>query len=287
LNAPRRKPPPLRCTVRGCARPLAPRERAFACEAGHSFDVARSGYVNLLQPQDRRSREPGDSKARVEARVRLAERSIGAALLDELARLVAVHARSSEAWLADVGCGPGLALARVATAVAARRTGVAARGIGVDLSLAAIERASKRHRELDWIVANADRSIPFLDGSIDVIWSLSGPKNAPEFARVLRRNGRAIVAVPASDDLIELREAVLGEGREIERATAAITEFAGEFELEARSLARERSKLDAAALADLLLASYRGARTREAERARELQSLDVTSSSELLVFRPR
>jgi hypothetical protein len=33
---------------------------------GHSFDIARSGYINLLQPQERRARRPGDATDAVE-----------------------------------------------------------------------------------------------------------------------------------------------------------------------------------------------------------------------------
>ena len=42
---------PLACTVRDCGLPLEKREREYVCEYGHTFDIARSGYVNLLQPQ--------------------------------------------------------------------------------------------------------------------------------------------------------------------------------------------------------------------------------------------
>ena len=44
----------LACSVRGCGRPLEKNDRALVCARGHSYDIARSGYVNLLQPQDRR-----------------------------------------------------------------------------------------------------------------------------------------------------------------------------------------------------------------------------------------
>jgi 23S rRNA (guanine(745)-N(1))-methyltransferase RlmA-like protein len=40
----------LICPVRGCHLPLMRQERRLLCERGHSFDVARSGYINLLQP---------------------------------------------------------------------------------------------------------------------------------------------------------------------------------------------------------------------------------------------
>ena len=39
-----------------------------------AFDVARSGYVNLLQPQDKRSKTPGDTPEAVAARRRFLDR---------------------------------------------------------------------------------------------------------------------------------------------------------------------------------------------------------------------
>src|ERR1017187_10884104 len=51
----------LLCTVRNCHMELVREERRLHCPRGHSFDVARSGYINLLQPQERRSKEPGDT----------------------------------------------------------------------------------------------------------------------------------------------------------------------------------------------------------------------------------
>ena len=58
-------------------------DRAFVCPAGHSFDLARSGYVNLLQPQDRRSTEAGDSQSSLShARAALEQAGIGRALID-------------------------------------------------------------------------------------------------------------------------------------------------------------------------------------------------------------
>ncbi|MFN2240500.1 MAG: putative RNA methyltransferase, partial [Thermoanaerobaculia bacterium] len=73
--------------MRGCALPLERGERALRCASNHSFDLAGSGYANLLQPQDRRSARPGDRLEAVTARRRLAERGYGAPLFD---RLVAV-----------------------------------------------------------------------------------------------------------------------------------------------------------------------------------------------------
>ena len=78
----------LLCTVRDChlplARPVAGTEKRLVCPRGHSFDIARSGYINLLQPQERRSKKPGDTTAAVAARRRLHDRGVTEPLLGSL-----------------------------------------------------------------------------------------------------------------------------------------------------------------------------------------------------------
>jgi len=55
--------PVLLCPVRDCHLALGREERRVVCARGHSFDIARSGYINVLLPQDRRSKQPGDTAA--------------------------------------------------------------------------------------------------------------------------------------------------------------------------------------------------------------------------------
>ena len=80
--------PPLACTVRECGLLLERRGRTWQCARRHSYDVARSGYVNLLQPQDRKSLNAGDTAGAVEARARLIAsgivRSILSGVVDSL-----------------------------------------------------------------------------------------------------------------------------------------------------------------------------------------------------------
>ncbi|MGH9695411.1 MAG: putative RNA methyltransferase, partial [Bryobacteraceae bacterium] len=58
------------------------------CARRHSFDIARSGYINLLQPQDRRSKQPGDTKAAIAARRRLHDRGVTAPFLQGVADML-------------------------------------------------------------------------------------------------------------------------------------------------------------------------------------------------------
>src|ERR1035438_3718157 len=101
----------LLCPVRDCHMALAREARRLVCPRGHSFDVARSGYINLLQPQDRRSRQPGDTAAAVAARRRLHDRGVTGPLLLAIAEIL--YARSTDVVL-DAGCGEGFYLGSLA-----------------------------------------------------------------------------------------------------------------------------------------------------------------------------
>jgi 23S rRNA (guanine745-N1)-methyltransferase len=281
--------PPLACSVRGCTRPLEPRDRRFVCGAGHSYDIARSGYINLLQPQDRRSPEAGDSRQAIEARASLLAAGIGRALIEAIANRVGrldigrpeaastTTAAMTAPTIVDLGCGSGDALAAL--------TGRAVTGIGIDLSTAAIEHAARYFPDRTWVVANADRRLPLLDASVDVVISVHGRRNPTEVARVLVPTGHLFVAVPAADDLIELRELVQGERLERDRVGSVLTEHEPFFEPIDRSVVRETYDLDRGAMLNLLRGTYRGERRGDAERVAALTRMHVTLASELVIFR--
>lgn len=262
----------LVCTVRNCRQPLARQATRYVCANGHSFDVARSGYVNLLQPQDRRSRQPGDTAEAVAARRRFYER--GDPLVDAIVRAFPVRGA-----LLDVGCGEGSHLDAFR-----RAHGVEA--WGVDISVPAIDLAARTFRECSFVVANADRFLPFADGSFEAIASITARMNAAEMQRVLRPDGALLVVVPGAEDLVELREAVQGERVERHRVERTVAEFAPRFALERRETLRRRARLDRAAMLEVMSSSYRGLRTRERERLEMLDTADVTLARDLLVFRP-
>jgi len=251
----------------------------MVCPRGHRFDVARSGYVNLLQPQDRRSPHPGDSRAAVEARRRFLEAGQGAPLLDALREEIGALGMAPGAAVLDVGCGEGSYLAGIASSRAVEAH-------GLDLSTLAIELAARRYPGITWVVANADRFLPYADGSFALILSLDARLHAAEMRRVLTAEGRLLVAVPAPDDLVELRQAVLGEGVLKDRLPGAAARLAEGFELETRRTVRDRLRLGPAEARDALAATYRGVRQRQRERTAEIQEMEVTLSHDLARFRP-
>src|SRR3954470_2514749 len=111
----------LVCPVPDCRQVLVRDARRVVCSRGHSFDRARSGYVNLLQPNDRRSKQPGDTAEAVAARRRLHDRGVTQPLLEAIAETAAA---SGEDNVLDAGCGDGFYLGSLA-----RETGFAGHGI--------------------------------------------------------------------------------------------------------------------------------------------------------------
>ena len=269
----------LLCPVRDCHLALERGPEDFSsgprllCLRGHSFDIARSGYINLLQPQDRRSKNPGDTAAAVAARRRLHERGVTAPLLNAIADALAPTPGDI---VLDAGCGDGFYLGELA-----RRTGFEAHG--VDISLPAIQAAARSYPpkvcRCEWIVANADRFVPYADRSFSAVLSITARMNTAEFRRVLKDDGRLLVALAAPDDFIELRGHMEGAaGRD--RVDRTIETFAPDFTLLDRRRVTTTADLDAAAVHDVLLSIYRPLRAQPATAMR------VTFSLDLLLFRP-
>lgn len=252
----------LHCTVRNCRSALVRDGRRVACAQGHSFDVAKSGYVNVLQPQDKRSKNPGDTAAAVVARRRTHERGVTGPLLDGIATVLRAH---GDDVVLDAGCGDGFYLGSLAA-----RTGLDPHGI--DISIPAIDAAARRYQGYEWVVANADRVVPYSDGAFTAVLSITGRMNAPEFHRVLRPDGRLLVALAAPEDLIELR----GAGRD--RVERTVATFADGFELHEQRRVTTSAELDAVALEDVLHAIYRPL------HADPLRAMRVTFSLDLLLF---
>jgi 23S rRNA (guanine745-N1)-methyltransferase len=253
----------LLCPVRECHLALVREGRRLRCQRGHSFDIARSGYINLLQPQERRSRQPGDTAAAVAARRRLHDRGVSEPLRRAIAELMAASTREI---VLDAGCGDGFYLGTLAG-----ETGFGAHG--VDISIPAIAAAARRYPGCEWVVANADRDLPYADHSFSTVLSITGRMNAGEFRRVLRDDGRLLIAIPAPEDLIELR----GVGRD--RVARTVKTFARDFTLVDQCRISTTADLDAAAVHDVLVSIYRPMRSQPAEAMR------VTFSLDLLLFR--
>jgi hypothetical protein len=102
-----------------------------------------------------------------------------------------------------------------------------------------------------------------------VVLSITGRMNAPEFRRVLNDRGRLLVAVPAPDDLVELR----GAGRD--RVARTVAAFADRFRLVEQRGVTTSAELDPGSIVDVLHSIYRPRRSEAPAAMRVTFSLDV------------
>lgn len=182
----------FRCPV--CREDLALVERRLVCGRGHSFDLARSGYVNLTRGRKHAPAAGGDTRVQLEHRARFLARGHFDAIADEIAD----HASGNGAIL-DAGCATGFHLARIAECLAPR---IAA---GLDLSKEAVAWGARRHPEFGFAAADVWSPWPVHDQSADLVASIFAPKNFAEMARVLRPGGWLALVFPGPGHLQELR----------------------------------------------------------------------------------
>ncbi|WP_342371936.1 methyltransferase domain-containing protein [Propioniciclava soli] len=180
----------LACPV--CAAPLDVAARPVRCPAGHSFDVARQGYVNLAGAAPPAN---ADTAPMVDARARV----LASGAFDAVDAALARRLRGSRVVL-DAGGGTGHHLARLLDAAPD------ARGVNLDVSVPAARRAARAHARLASVVADTWGTLPLLSRRFDAVLCVFAPRNMAEFARVLGDGGLLVVVTPDPEHLASVRE---------------------------------------------------------------------------------
>ncbi len=166
----------------------------MVCARGHSFDIAKQGYVSLLTGAA--TKMSGDTADMLDAR----ERFQSAGHFTPIARAAAeaVSGDATPEVLLEIGAGTGYYLAAALDAVPP------AYGIALDVAKPAARRAARAHPRAASILADVWRGLPIRDGALDAVLSVFAPRNPAEVARVLRPGGRFVVVTPTPRHLGEL-----------------------------------------------------------------------------------
>lgn len=173
-------------------------------ESGHSFDVAKQGYVTLAAGAGLKHK--GDDMDMVNAREAYLAMGHFAPFVEAVTGAVqdaldsASLADSKPASLLEVGAGTGYYLAHTLDSIAE------ARGVGLDISPHAAKHLAKCHPRVGAVVADVWERLPIRDESVDAISVVFAPRNPAEFQRVLAPGGQVIVLTPGAGHLDELRE---------------------------------------------------------------------------------
>jgi 23S rRNA (guanine745-N1)-methyltransferase len=193
--------PALACPIDGL--PLMRTDNSWRCPEAHSYDIARQGYINLLPVQNKRSKDPGDSKEMVLARQQFLAAGFYKPIADVVYNAVvsAVAGRTGVITVLDAGCGEGYYLRHL------RKSNLPIQINGLDISKWAIIAAARQDKQADWLVAS-NANLPLLPATQDVILCMFGFPVYAEFARVLKPGGVLIKVDAGPDHLLELREII-------------------------------------------------------------------------------
>lgn len=197
----------LTCPLDGL--PLEQQGSSWRCARGHAFDQAAQGYVNLLPVQQKRSRDPGDSKEMVAARRSFLNAGHYQPIAAAISRLtLAERPAGGTLNCLDAGCGEGYYLRRLAEAGQAAGPGRLAI-LGLDISKWAVLAAARQDRlaSLAWVVGS-NAHLPVPDGEMDRLLCLFGFPVYEEFARVLKPGGLLLQVDAGPGHLLQLREVI-------------------------------------------------------------------------------
>lgn len=191
-----------KCPV--CGASMQHRSHCWSCPKGHSFDIARSGYVNLLPSNQKRAHNPGDNPLMVRARKAFLDAGYYSCLLDAL-KTVVIRYGKSDGVLLDVGCGEGYYTEGCAEAL--KQAGMPMQICGVDIAKCAVDLAAKRYPEGRFAVASAFH-LPVSDACCDIVTEIFAPRCIEEYSRVLHQQGIFIQVLPGQQHLWGLKEAI-------------------------------------------------------------------------------
>ncbi len=191
----------LVCPV--CGGVLQNLKTVFRCPSGHSFDISKEGYVNLLIRRQT-AKSHGDDGEMVRARRDFLSLGFYDPLSREVCMLAAKY-RPRPRGIIDCGCGEGSWLDRVLRFF--EGAGVRCDAGAADISKRAAAYAARRLGDVPVAVASAS-ALPFADGCADIVLSMFAPFFAAEFCRVLAQDGVVLRAYPLKNHLIELKRLV-------------------------------------------------------------------------------
>lgn len=186
------------CPVCGCR--LEKDGGSLRCANGHCFDIAKQGYVNLLQSQKSSSKRHGDDKLMVKSRSDFLDKGYYDALADKITSTVGEKA-SPNMRLIDLGCGECFYTSRAANSSPSIIYG------GIDISKQALIAGCKRNKSISLAVASVF-NLPIADEYCDFALTVFAPHSISEIYRILNKGGYWLRVYPLERHLMGLKSVI-------------------------------------------------------------------------------
>ncbi len=215
-----------------CGKNLKLSRTVCRCRNGHCFDIARSGYVNLLTTKGRNPKKAGDNPLMVKARSAFLDKDYYRPLALKTAEIIkALLCKNARPVIIDSGCGEGYYTAFYAREIKNAEI------YGIDISKSAVSHCMTRCRQkeltnVSFAVASSFE-LPFRALSADLVVSAFAPVSNDEYARVLKKGGFLVIISPAARHLYGLKSVLYDEPYENRPNVYGLRKFAktGEEEI--------------------------------------------------------
>ncbi len=271
-----------------CGAKLYAKGKSLTCEKMHCFDIAKSGYVNLM-PTSHGSHSAvsgksghGDNKKMIAARRLFLDGGYYENLRESVCEILLSCLPQHPAIL-DAGCGEGYYTEKMYEKIPNSEI------YGIDISKDALSILKGRpaiaaHLDIPRAAVASVYHLPFADSSFDGITSIFSPYAHDEFIRTLKGGGYMIRVIPSRRHLFELKAAIYDTPYENEIQPYQIDrfEFIGKKELSYRITLPSHELIDA--LFQMTPYYYRTSDS-DRERISALESLETEAGFEILIYR--
>ena len=258
-----------------CGGSLAESEKLLKCPQNHSFDKARSGYVNLLSVKQKHAKLPGDNPDMIRARRDFLNRNYYQHLQKALCEAVKQYF-PPEGILLDAGCGEGYYTKAIWDAVEAHSC------YGVDISKTAADFAARADKITRYAVGSVFH-LPVADSSCDMLISVFAPYCGSEFLRVLKSKAYLIMVIPSALHLWELKQAVYDKPYQNQVKDYPLDGFIFKEKIPCERCIILDNAQDIQNLFQMTPYAYRTG-SAERERLQQLQKLEVQTAFEILIY---
>lgn len=281
--------PPFICPL--CHAPLQIQDKYWFCvnpypdSKTHSFDTAKQGYINLLPVQHKKSKSPGDSEQSIHARQQFLQAGYYQKFADSLIEQCSLRLNQNALWQhsshtiwLDVGCGDGYYTRQFLSLHPATL-------IALDISKPAVIATVKRLKLAELsartycLVASASQ-MPLAENSVTMLTSIFSPILPTEFARVLQSGGLVVIAKPAENHLLELRQALF-DSVELHNSDKFIEQMAQDFRLIAQEKIDYLIEVDEPALTQLMTMTPYAYRAKAHKREALLEKVKIAGKMTL------
>lgn len=262
-----------------CSEKLDISGKSYICPKNHSFDISKSGYVNLLLSKHGGAVH-GDNKLMIRARRDFLEKGYYKPLCTAVCSAVLKYAENGSVLL-DAGCGEGYYTSAVKSELDSKE--ISAGIYGIDISKYAVEMGAKRKNGIDFAAASVFH-IPVRTESSDILLTMFAPYCSEEYRRVLKKGGYMIMAIPSENHLWELKQAVYDTPYKNEVKPYGLEGFTHLNTEKVNFTMKIDNKTDIQNLFSMTPYYYRTGRN-EQERLNSLEYLETQADFEILIYK--